>query len=233
MKTKQMLMLTLLLLGISQGREAQAFYNPSVGRWLSRDPIAEPGFEVVRSRRSRVTEEQRGKATIAKSGQMLTIPLYSFNRNDGVNKSDLLGLKVISSTCTEEQRKQVEEGINTMCNRALSPGKGCCDVVPEQKKLLQKICKPNYKIVALCLAAKEEECVKQATCAGVDPLTSPWDDEGGIIYFCPRAWGAKPCGTTLDCIVIHELLHAAGLKSDPNFYIQTIEKCVGCKQSYK
>jgi hypothetical protein len=42
MKTKQMLMLTLLL-GVLFGREAQAFYNPSTGRWLSRDPIGERG----------------------------------------------------------------------------------------------------------------------------------------------------------------------------------------------
>jgi hypothetical protein len=30
-------MLTLLLLGVSLAREAQAFYNPSTGRWLSRE----------------------------------------------------------------------------------------------------------------------------------------------------------------------------------------------------
>jgi RHS repeat-associated protein len=36
-------MLTLFLLGISLTREAQAFYNPSTGRWLSRDPIGELG----------------------------------------------------------------------------------------------------------------------------------------------------------------------------------------------
>ena len=36
-------MLILLLLGVSLAREAQAFYNPSTGRWLSRDPIGEHG----------------------------------------------------------------------------------------------------------------------------------------------------------------------------------------------
>ena len=36
-------MLTLLLLGVSLSREAQAFYNPSTGRWLSRDPVEEGG----------------------------------------------------------------------------------------------------------------------------------------------------------------------------------------------
>jgi len=40
MKTKQIMILTLLL-GVLLGREAQAFYNPSAGRWLSRDPIEE------------------------------------------------------------------------------------------------------------------------------------------------------------------------------------------------
>src|ERR1035441_8476417 len=43
MKTKQILMLTLLFLGFSLAREAQAFYNPSTGRWLSRDPNEEDG----------------------------------------------------------------------------------------------------------------------------------------------------------------------------------------------
>jgi hypothetical protein len=41
MKTRPMLMAALLLLGVSLGREAQAFYNPSAGRWLNRDPIEE------------------------------------------------------------------------------------------------------------------------------------------------------------------------------------------------
>ena len=36
-------MLMVGLLGVLLGREAQAFYNPSTGRWLSRDPIAEEG----------------------------------------------------------------------------------------------------------------------------------------------------------------------------------------------
>ena len=43
MKAKQMLCVTLMLLGILLGREAQAFYNPSTGRWLNRDPIGKAG----------------------------------------------------------------------------------------------------------------------------------------------------------------------------------------------
>jgi hypothetical protein len=36
-------MVTVLLLGVLLAREAQAFYNPSTGRWLSRDQLEEHG----------------------------------------------------------------------------------------------------------------------------------------------------------------------------------------------
>jgi len=44
MKTKPMLMLALLL-NVLLGQQVQAFYNPSTGRWLSRDPHFELGFD--------------------------------------------------------------------------------------------------------------------------------------------------------------------------------------------
>src|ERR1017187_4294143 len=69
MNAKQMLMLTLLLLGVSLAREAQAFYNPSTGRWLSRDPI----------------EENGGKS------------LYVFVGNDSINRADIVGLSPIQN----------------------------------------------------------------------------------------------------------------------------------------
>ena len=37
------MLLTALLLGFLLSCEAQAFYNPSTGRWLNRDPIEEAG----------------------------------------------------------------------------------------------------------------------------------------------------------------------------------------------
>lgn len=63
MKTRIVLVLVTLL-GVFLGQEAQAYYNPSAGRWLNRDPIAEAG----------------GKN------------LYSFVKNDSVQHADLVGL---------------------------------------------------------------------------------------------------------------------------------------------
>jgi len=56
-------MLTVVLLGILLGCKAQAVYNPSTGRWLSRDPIGEPG----------------GKS------------LYAFAENNPITRVDQLG----------------------------------------------------------------------------------------------------------------------------------------------
>jgi RHS repeat-associated protein len=49
---RKLMMKPLLLAGLLVGIApvAQAFYNPSTGRWLSRDPLGEPGFEVFRGR---------------------------------------------------------------------------------------------------------------------------------------------------------------------------------------
>lgn len=69
MKTKRTLIL-LALLVVLCGHEAQAFYNASAGRWLSRDPIEESGG----------------------------LPLYAFVSNRPVSESDLLGL-VIEAAC--------------------------------------------------------------------------------------------------------------------------------------
>jgi hypothetical protein len=79
---------------------AQAYYNPQTGRWLSRDPAGEPGFELLQRAstaphtfvsapqlppgRWLVRESLRGRP----SGNP-----YHFVRNDAVGKIDYLGLK--------------------------------------------------------------------------------------------------------------------------------------------
>jgi len=70
MKTKTQLVLVLLLV-VLLGREAQAFYNPSIGRWLNRDPV-----------------EERG-------GQNL----YAFVGNKATDSFDLLGLRKPRTSC--------------------------------------------------------------------------------------------------------------------------------------
>ncbi|MEI7693856.1 MAG: RHS repeat-associated core domain-containing protein, partial [Verrucomicrobiota bacterium] len=71
MKTNRVL-LVLALLGVTLVQNAQAFYNPSTGRWLSRDPIEEVGGN----------------------------NLYNFVGNDPVRRIDPLGL--FFSSCSSK-----------------------------------------------------------------------------------------------------------------------------------
>jgi RHS repeat-associated protein len=60
---------------------AVCFYNPATGRWLSRDPIGEPGARII------------GRLTSSQSGN-----LYTFVENNAVNYFDELGLKCCLKT---------------------------------------------------------------------------------------------------------------------------------------
>jgi hypothetical protein len=67
---KSFALITVLIILLGYTDLAQAFYNPETGSFLNRDPIEERGEE----------------------------NLYGFVRNDGVNKIDVLGLTLESST---------------------------------------------------------------------------------------------------------------------------------------
>jgi hypothetical protein len=86
MKAKRLLMSTLLLFGVLLGREAQAFYNPSTGRGLSRDPLGEMAFfkDYVRGKPQPVAHK------ISKESLM---PPYLFVRNVPADRIDVLGLE--------------------------------------------------------------------------------------------------------------------------------------------
>lgn len=61
-------------------RDAQAFYNPTAGRWISRDPIREEGFQLIRS--------DDGASKL----QQLEPSPYLFVSNDPLINFDYLGL---------------------------------------------------------------------------------------------------------------------------------------------
>jgi hypothetical protein len=83
--------------------QASAYYSPSTGRWLSRDPIGEPGFEVLRA-----------SSTVPRPGQLVSTASlppsrifirdmailgkesnrYMFVANNPENYFDLLGLDI-------------------------------------------------------------------------------------------------------------------------------------------
>jgi hypothetical protein len=66
-------------------QDAQAFYNPSPGRWLNRDPLVDNVFLASYLERSSRSEHKRLRLEILQ-------PVASFLRNDPVDKIDFYGL---------------------------------------------------------------------------------------------------------------------------------------------
>jgi RHS repeat-associated protein len=65
------------------------YYNPSLGRWLSRDPLSEPGNQLTTGRRSSVGT---CPCSSAKSTCTACKNQFTFARNNGPNWVDSLGL---------------------------------------------------------------------------------------------------------------------------------------------
>lgn len=97
---KRMFIVVLFVSFVSQ---ALAFNNPGQGRWMSRDPIGEPGFEAVRKR----------PLSLHRSGSNQ----YLFVRNSPVNEVDALGLcpcrclRVVGGPAAEQVSGQFLPGV--------------------------------------------------------------------------------------------------------------------------
>lgn len=103
-------MLTLLLLGVSPGREAQAFYNPSTGRWLSRDPLDELSFRSSYMNSLR-PKNRRDVQTRRPSGNE-----FGFVKNQSPNVVDLLGLTTWKGKCSFISAGEIIGGMVIDCD---------------------------------------------------------------------------------------------------------------------
>ncbi len=81
MKTRNGRTLTALLFAVLAFAQAtQAFYDANLGRWVNRDPLGEPGSELLRGTKPNILGDGPSP--------------YVFNKNNAVNHIDPLGLKV-------------------------------------------------------------------------------------------------------------------------------------------
>jgi hypothetical protein len=78
----------LLIAWLLLPQTAHCYYNPSTGRWLSRDPIGDQAFFTAYSKGKPYEERQR-------IGREPLKPVYIFARNQPLSNLDPLGLRVV------------------------------------------------------------------------------------------------------------------------------------------
>src|SRR5690348_9155192 len=103
MKTTKSIIAVLFVLLMAQ--TASAYYCPSTGHWLSRDPISEPGFQVLNPA---FLASGIGTSVLPTSSRWINrdsinerggLNLYGFIANNPINQIDLLGLCKIKIRC--------------------------------------------------------------------------------------------------------------------------------------
>jgi hypothetical protein len=92
-KKQSLKCLTLFALGLLASQlPASAFYNPTAGRWLSRDPVGEVAFTTLNLKERSWAERKRLRLEALK-------PTYVFVHSDAINRLDILGLTDGDTDC--------------------------------------------------------------------------------------------------------------------------------------
>ena len=116
MKTAKSIILFSIVLLTAQ--IASAYYCPSTGRWLSRDPISEPGFQALElvtrtlpftSSSRWIIRDQAFKLNKAKSAVVVATSVeefntYAFLKGQSLNMFDAFGLKTCEEICSDARK---------------------------------------------------------------------------------------------------------------------------------
>jgi hypothetical protein len=103
MKTTKPIISILFILLTAQA--ALAWYDPSTQRWLSRDPIGEPGFETLRAATSMprvgipISQPSGRWITRDSVGKLGGVNLYEFVQNQPITLHDSNGLIATPTAC--------------------------------------------------------------------------------------------------------------------------------------
>lgn len=215
-----------LFVALWTAQTALAWYDPSTGRWLTRDPIGEPGFEALR-RVQAVPQPTSGVATAP--GRWIhrdragNENRYLFVGNNPVNHIDPLGLLKFEG-CFESEQEEFKQKFAEYCQKVKSKEFKCClghFNIPG--RLASKCDNPNDSLHGITI-----RCIHDYT-GGCNPGDCAWSLPGGsVIRMCPDGLAKTGvCADGYGCVMMHELTHVIGHGFEK--WPRQVERCLGCK----
>ena len=109
------------VLGLFLAQAAHGFYDPSLGRWINRDPIVEQGFQFLRV----VTESDTGEKLRQEVQAKVAFPeqgaLYAYVQNSPLDQIDPEGLAPMLPPGWHGPGQPYDPSSNPFCN----PGPPC------------------------------------------------------------------------------------------------------------
>jgi RHS repeat-associated protein len=192
------------------------YYKAGTGTWPNRDPLGEESFfrNLIKGFPVKLVKQIRLESLM---------PIYVCNKNDSVNKLDWLGLFEYSSSCSDGDKKAMDESFKNLCGVAKK--KDCFRCLNSKvKNKINDICNSNG-------AGIKVDCQQGdgATTMGT-PLGTTSSD-GTIILYMKNIRDKQQDPA---CTLFHESGHAAGVGADgfwtpfPDNGAYAITRCVGC-----
>jgi hypothetical protein len=215
MKTSHQTLLLLAFLSLAI-LPASAFYNPSTGRWLSRDPLLEKSFAFY--------------LDIDASAVAFEKADYTCLGNSLIGRTDFLGLKLnFSKKCSPADQAQIVNDLNVRCKSAKANNCFRC-LSKAGKNALDDICSGKNSPTIYCDTSSTYSKCDGTRCGRTDVL--------GNVRLCMDQIQKDPNCGGLGCTLIHESGHAVGgVGEDPvpppasgkgDYRSYAIEKCMGC-----
>ena len=225
MKTTKSIIVILFLLLTAQ--IASAYYCPSTGRWLSRDPISEPGFQIQKmaaqipagiSSRWLIRDPSKEdistlvpKRSLSRDLKKLdkamdwNINIYEFNRNAPSDYFDYLGLNPvleIDPNCDngEDKPKYIQQQYDAAMNM-LAEADSSSAFSTSEKNAIKCLQDSNKNIHIKC-----NDCI---LCLGSGNDEA---DQGGgnKIVLCPGVFMPKPNHTCWQVALLVEMMKKTG-----------------------
>ena len=231
---------------------AMRWYSPNTGRWLSRDPIQDPGFYLFQTGRQ-VSDAPRIfflQANPVESAYRLwrTTPaarfamrwdtthrmnqflgalgganLYVFVDNGPIDNIDPLGLIKFGKNCTAQQKADIQKAMADICQKAKNNSCFRC-LSGNGQRWMKGFCDDKLKGIQ----EPTFECDDATTnpeCANDCGNSVPWSR---VIHLCFNNINNTSLCPGMGCTIIHEATHGiAGQSGEVKPY--GIEKCAGCR----
>jgi RHS repeat-associated protein len=200
------------------------YYNPSTGRWPSRDGLHDPAFKLLIEGSSQLTRKKENN-------------LYTFVDGNAPNSFDPLGLRPQVQgepkwdNCSETLKRWIRRELAKVCDKSKKDRcGGCLDKLPEKYALnrgtyrseINSICRNPEKVAIRCQATNDGVCSSGGPgiirCGYADLVSE-------TITLCPADFEFGS-GCYLFCNLAHELGHIIG---GPGDVANDFAKCFRCR----
>jgi hypothetical protein len=176
------------------------FYDPSLQRWLSPDPIGELGFTLLTTGRQPAHghdfDEDEESTARRSQHEPEKLNLYGFVRNDPQNRVDALGL-ISFKNCDAKHQADIQSAWDSMCAMVNDPKYQCCINRSGLTQLLKRRCSWGNVKFTCKQGDANSPCGHSLWSLGIG--------RGSVVLY-ENAYDVSRCGQ-LKCTLVHEMTH--------------------------